>query len=358
MAFDPVVRAAIIGCGVAGRSRIRTILADFRNTSIDVVCEPSPEAYAEAVAIFEEAGRPVPPNAQDLDRLLGEHARRLDAAFIVTPHALHFIQAKACLEAGLDVLLEKPMVMNVQEARELIETRDRTGRTLVVSFQGSLSPHIRTAVKMLRSGGLGPVQTISGVIWQNWGGDFRDGWRWDPRVSGGGFMFDSGAHMLNTVSDLAGEDFTDVWALFEKDGAPVDINAAIMGRLESGILVTIHASGQTAPSCASDIRVFCTKAALRTGAWGESLEILHAQPPNWQETGISRDQGWEVVPVRESRGVWEEFVSARAGRIVNPSPAELGLRMAYLWDAIRESAARNGEPVRLRAKKASASEEN
>ena len=357
MAFDPTVRAAMIGCGAAGRSRIRTILADFRNTGIDVVCEPSPEAYAEAAAIFEEAGRSVPPNVPDLDRLLEEHAHRLDAAFVVTPHALHFSQAKVCLEAGLDVLLEKPMVMNVQEARELIETRDRTGRTLVVAFQGSLSPHIRTAVKMLRSGELGSVQTISGVIWQNWGGEFRDGWRWDPRVSGGGFMFDSGAHMLNTVSDLAGEDFTDVWALLENDGGPVDVNAAIMGRLESGRLVTIHACGQTAPSCASDIRVFCTKAALRTGAWGESLEILRAQPANWQETGISRDQGWEIVPVRESRGVWEEFLSAREGRIVNPSPAELGLRMAHLWDAIRESAARDGEPVRLKAKQLSASQE-
>lgn len=358
MAFDPTVRAAMIGCGAAGRSRIRTILADFRNTGIDVVCEPSPEAYAEAAAIFEGAGRSVPPNVPDLDRLLEEHAHRLDAAFVVTPHALHFSQAKACLEAGLDVLLEKPMVMNVQEARELIETRDRTGRTLVVAFQGSLSPHIRTAVKMLRSGELGSVQTISGVIWQNWGGEFRDGWRWDPRVSGGGFMFDSGAHMLNTVSDLAGEDFIDVWALLENDGGPVDVNAAIMGRLESGRLVTIHACGQTAPSCASDIRVFCTKAALRTGAWGESLEVLRAQPPNWQETGISRDQGWEIVPVRESRGVWEEFLSAREGRIVNPSPAELGLRMAHLWDAIRASASRDGEPVRLKAKLLSVSQEN
>ena len=348
MTFDPTVRAAIIGCGAAGRARIRAALADFRNTSIDVVCEPSPEAYREAAAIFEAEGRPVPVNVPDLERLLGEHAHKLDVAFIVTPHALHFSQARACLEAGLDVLLEKPMVMNVQEARELIETRDRTGRKLVVAFQGSLSPHIRTASKMLQSGELGPVQTISGVIWQNWGGNFRDGWRWDPRISGGGFMFDSGAHMLNTVSDLAGEDFTDVWALLENDGGPVDINAAIMGRLESGTLVTIHACGQTAPSCASDIRVFCTRAALRTGAWGESLEILRAQPPNWQRTGISRDQGWEVVPVRESRGVWEEFLSAREGRIVNPSPAELGLRMAHLWEAIKQSAARDGEPVRLK----------
>ena len=354
MTFDPTVRAAIIGCGSAGRSRIRSTLADFRNTSIEVVCEPSPEAYLEAAAIFEAEGRPDPVNVPDLERLLGEHAHKLDVAFIVTPHALHFSQARACLEAGLDVLLEKPMVMNAQEARQLIEARDRTGRMLVVSFQGSLSPHIRTASKMLRSGDLGPVQTISGVIWQNWGGNFRDGWRWDPRISGGGFMFDSGAHMLNTVSDLAGEDFTDVWALLENDGGPVDINAAIMGRLESGALVTIHACGQTAPSCASDIRVFCTRAALRTGAWGESLEILRAQPPNWQQTGISRDQGWEVVPVRESRGVWEEFLSAREGRIVNPSPAELGLRMAHLWEAIKQSAARDGEPVRLKTEAARA----
>ena len=201
MTFDPTVRAAIIGCGSAGRARIRSALADFRNTSIDVVCEPSPEAYLEAAAIFEAEGRPVPINVPDLERLLDEHADGLDVAFIVTPHALHFSQARACMEAGLDVLLEKPMVMNVEEALELIETRDRTGRMLVVSFQGSLSPHIRKAVKMLRSGELGPVQTISGVIWQNWGGNFRDGWRWDPRISGGGFMFDSGAHMLNTVSE-------------------------------------------------------------------------------------------------------------------------------------------------------------
>ena len=62
--------------------------------------------------------------------------------------------------------------------------------------------------------------------------------------------------------------------------------------------------------------------------------------------------------MRESRGVWEEFLSAREGRIVNPSPAELGLRMAHLWDAIRESAARDGEPVRLRAKQASANQES
>ena len=68
----------------------------------------------------------------------------LDAVFIITPHVLHFAQAKACLEAGLDVLLEKPMVMNAQEALELIEVRDRSQRLLSVAFNGSMSPQVRT----------------------------------------------------------------------------------------------------------------------------------------------------------------------------------------------------------------------
>ena len=348
MDFDPTIRAAIIGCGGLARGRIRATLANFRNTHIEVVCEPSPDAYRQTEEIFKAAGRTPPVNVPDLDRLLDEHADSLDAAYVVTPHALHFSQAKACMEAGLDVLVEKPMVMNAQEARDLIAARDRTGRMLVVAFQGSLSPHVRTGVEMLRSGDLGAVQTISGVIWQEWGGKFADSWRGNPDISGGGFVFDSGAHMLNTVSDLAGEDFELVSALLENQGGPVEINAVIMGRLRSGVLVTIHACGDMAPSCASDIRVFCSNGALRTGAWGESLDVLRQQPSNWQATG-SRDQGWEPVPVRDSRGVWEEFLSAREARIVNPCPPELGLRMAHLWDAIRESAAQDGEPVRLKS---------
>ena len=328
---DPTTTAAIIGCGNAGRSRIQSILSDFRNTHITAVCEPSDEAYTQTVDLFKSHGRDVPPNVPDLGRLLDEHAAETDAAFIVTPHVLHYQQTRACMKAGLDVLLEKPMVMNAAEAADLIETRDRTGRLLVVAFQGSLSPNIRTAVDMLRSGELGPMRNISGVIWQNWVGLSDGTWRQQPEVSGGGFVFDSGAHMLNTVADLAGEEFTDVSALFDNHGRAVEVTAAIMGRLESGTLVTINACGNTIPSAAWDIRVFCSKAILRTGAWGESLEISRAQPPESYLTTGSRDGGWEQVEVPESTGVWEQFLAARSGSIVNPSPPELGLRMAHLW---------------------------
>ena len=329
------VQAAVIGCGSMGRHHIRRMLQQTDTTHVAVVCEPAPEAYAAAVELFEEAGLAPPPNQPDLSRLLAEHAGQLDGAFIITPHAYHHDQAKACLEAGLDVLLEKPMAMNGAEARSLIETRDGTGRLLVVAFPGSLSAEVRTAVRLLRSGQLGQIVSISAVAWQNWGAATQGTWRQQPELSGGGFLFDTGAHMLNTVSDLAGEDVVEVAAWLDNCGRPVDTLGMVMGRLASGALVTMHGCGEAIPSCTSDVRVFCTKAILRTGIWGERLEL--------QRYGRRR---LRKVPLPASLGVWEQFLAVRRGEMDNPSPPEVGLRMARLWDAIQASAARGGVPVR------------
>ncbi|MCC7354810.1 MAG: Gfo/Idh/MocA family oxidoreductase [Anaerolineae bacterium] len=328
------VRAAIIGCGGMARHHIRQMLQQQDTTRIEVVCEPSPAAYAAAGEIFKVAGLEPPPNQPDLARLLAGYGDRLDAAFIITPHAYHHGQTVACLEQGLDVLLEKPMVMNAAEARSLIAARDRTGKLLVVAFPGSLSPRIRMAAAMLRSGEVGPILSISGVVWQNWGPTTVGTWRQQPQISGGGFLFDTGAHMLNTVADLAGEDFVEVAAWLDNNGRPVDTRAAVIARLSSGAMVTINGCGEAIPSCASDVRVFCAKAIVRTGIWGEFLEI--------QRYGHKRLRTVQVPP---SLGVWEQFLAVREGLMPNPCPPEVGLRMARLWDAIKASAAKGGVPV-------------
>jgi predicted dehydrogenase len=336
MKKTPPVRTTVIGCGGMARHHLRYILANFEDTHFPVLCEPSPAMYREMAAIFTEAGRPVPPNEPDLSRLLDCYADQLDAAFIVTPHVFHHDQAKACLEAGIDVLLEKPMVMNAAEARSLIETRDRSGAHLVVAFQSSLSPHIQTAARMLQEKEFGEVLNISAVVWQGWARGTDGTWRQQPEVSGGGFLFDTGAHMLNTVTYLAGEDFNEVAAWFDNRGHPVDILTAAIGRLKSGTLVTLNACGDTIPSCSSDVRVFCTGGILKTGVWGGSLEVQTTQ-----------EAGWEPVEVPPSRGDWEQFLLVRAGRIPNPSPPEIGLRMAHLWDAIKASAQAGGTIVKI-----------
>lgn len=331
----PMIRAGMIGVGGMARHYIRRILEKHDDTAFVAVCEPSGTMYALAAETFGEMGTKSPPNEPKLDRFLARYASELDAVFISTPHASHHDIAKACLEAGLDVLLEKPMVMTAAEARSLIAVRDRTGKHLVVAFQGSLSPEIRTAVKMLRSGELGKLLSISATIWQGWRQPTIDTWRQQPEISGGGFLFDTGAHMLNTVADLAGENFVEVAAWLDNRGAPVDILGVIMARLESGTLVTMHGCGDTIKTCKSDIRVFCTEAILRTGAWGGSLDI--------QRNG---EDDFSPVGVKPGKGTWEQFLLVRSGKIPNPSPPEVGLRMALLWDAIQASVAQGGAPVK------------
>ena len=167
------------------------------------------------------------------------------------------------------------MVMTAAEATALIETRDRTGRLLVVAFQGSLSAAgPRGGADCSARGELGrDPQRQRDRLAGLGAADRRDLAPAARRCRGGGFLFDTGAHMLNTVADLAGEDFAEVAAWLEDDGRPVDIRAVVMARLASGALVTMNGCGSAIPSCHSDIRVFTAGAILRTGIWGETLEI-------------------------------------------------------------------------------------
>ncbi len=318
-----------------GRAHLREIVGR-EDTVVAAICEPGADAYELAAAQVEAAGAPRPPNEPDWQRFIGVTARELelDAVMIVTPHALHFAQAGAALEAGLDVLLEKPMVMNATEAVELIRTRDRTGRLLVVGFQGSLSPHVRAAAAMLRSGELGAILNVNALVWQDWHFWSAGTWRETPALSGGGFMFDTGAHMLNTVADLAGEDVAQVAAWLEDDGNPVDVRGAVIARLASGALITMNGCGRAIPSLGSDIRVYCERGTLRTGIWGERLEL--------QRSGA---KSLRAVRSVRPKTLWQQFLDVRAGLEPNPSPPEVGLRMARLWDAVRESSARGGAVV-------------
>ena len=170
------------------------------DTVIAAMCEPSAAGLRGRRGEGGGRRRTAPAQRAGLAPVHDVTARalELDAVMIVTPHAFHFAQATAALEAGLDVLLEKPMVMDAIEAVELIRTRDRTGRLLVVGFQGSLSPHVRAAAAMLRAGELGAILNMNALVWQDWHYWSQGTWRENPVLSGGGFMFDTGAHMLNT----------------------------------------------------------------------------------------------------------------------------------------------------------------
>lgn len=334
------VRTIIIGTGGMARHHIDMMLKQQDTTEIVALCDPSRQQLELAAQVFEKHDLPVPAAGPDLQVLLQEFRGELDAAFIVTPHAFHLKQAIACLESGLDVLLEKPMVINAREARKLIKATQATKRLLVVAFPGSLSPQIREAKRMLRAGELGTLQSVNGMAWQNWKTNTAHTWRQQPQLSGGGFLFDTGAHLLNTTCDLVGEDFVEVAAWLDNRGAPVDIIGTVMAKTESGVYVTMHGCGDAFPTWASEILVVGDGGLLRTGIWGERLEV---------QLGKTRAAGFKTkhIKLAPSLGVWEQFLDVRAGKMENPCPPQVGLRMAKLWDAINASAQQGGKPVYL-----------
>jgi len=329
------IRLGIIGAGGMARYHIQRILKQTDTTQITAICEPNKENYRKAAELFEQAGHDVPPCEPDFEKFVKKFSKQIDAGFIITPHNQHFAQAKALLEAGKDVLVEKPMVMNAKEAKQLMKVRDKCGRTLAVAFNGSMSPVVREAAAMLRSGQMGAVLSVSANVWQDWAHVTQGQWRQDPKISGGGFMFDTGAHLLNTVADVLNEPFVEVAALIDKRRTKVDILTVAIGRTASGALVTIHGCGAS-PVTDSDVKLFCENGLIQMGVWGDYLKLQMRGEPHLKP-----------VDLPPSLGVWETFVRVLRGEIENPSPAENGLRMIQLWDAIKKSAKQGGQLVEV-----------
>lgn len=218
------------------------------------------------------------------------------------------------------------MVMNVSEARRLIRLRDKTRRLVVVAFPGSLSPAIHKAKTLIARGAIGRVTAIAAFAHQQWKQQTMGSWRQDIAISGGGFLFDTGSHMVNTVVDLLDEDVVRVAALLDKSDSPVEINSTVSGIAQSGGVISLAGAGDSV-QCCSQIAVFGDKGVIKTGIWGEYFLIKKAHEPDFS-----------AVPYRKSRGPWGQFLRVRMGRAENPCPPEVGLRFAKLMDMIRESA--------------------
>jgi predicted dehydrogenase len=300
---------------------VSDVNADSRRKFSDICCN---------------AGRPKPREFEDFKSMITACRDELDAVYVSTPHTLHAEHGVAVVESGLDLLMEKPMVTSVEEAQRLISARDKSRSTVVIAFQGALSPLIANTRQRIRTGEFGELVSVAGTIWENWSSRYAGHWKQRLELSGGGFMFDTGAHMMNTVCVLADVDCERVSAFTNNRRRNVDVVCAVAGRLTSGALFTLNAAGDGPAGCSSQITFFYTEAIVRIDAWGA-----------WREIAIS---GLPVV--REEAEIMDNslkrFLAIRAGEAENLSTVEAGLRFARLWDAIKGSAARDGEPVAVR----------
>jgi predicted dehydrogenase len=329
-----VLRLGVIGAGLKAADYARGWAA-MSDVDIVATAEVSILSRQRFGDVVEAAGRPRPIEYPDAEAMLKAQAGKMDAVYVSTPHVFHGANALAVIEAGFDLLLEKPMVTTVEEALALVEAEKRTGKTVVIAFQGGLSPLVHDTKDRARRGDFGDLVSVNASIWEGWAKNYAGQWKQNPAISGGGFMFDTGAHMMNTVCVLADSEFERLSAFTNNRGLKVDLVCAVAARLSNGALVTFNAAGDGPPGCESAITFFYTKAIIRIDAWGKWREVTVEGVAEPREESEIRD-----TPMHT-------FQAVRDGRMANPSTVANGLRFARLWDAIKASAARDGEPIAI-----------
>lgn len=330
------LRLAVIGTGHKAAEYAES-WALMPEVEYVAAADVSSASRARFVDICLKAGATAPREFEDYRDMLAACKNELDAVYISTPHAAHGEQALAVIEAGLDLFLEKPMVTTVAEARALIEARSRKNSTVVVAFNGGLSRLVRDTRKRAEGGEFGKLVSVSAAIWESWRSNYVGHWKQVPEISGGGFMFDTGAHMMNTICLLVGSEFERVSAYMNNYDKPVDITCAVSAKLENGALVTFTAAGEGPKGCASHMTLFFERAIVRIDAWGA-----------WREVDIEGAPGpREATDAPHGADPMKTFLAIRSGSEENPSTVENGLRFARLWDAIKASAALEGASVRV-----------
>jgi predicted dehydrogenase len=197
----------------------------------------------------------------------------IDVVSIVTPNHLHAPIANAFLDAGIDVICEKPLCTGLSEALALVEKVRSSGRLFALTHNYSGYPMVRQAREMVAAGELGEIRLVHAEYVQDWlttdlaaTGQKQALWRGDPAQSGaGGALGDIGTHAEHLGRFISGLQLSAVSADIQTfvAGRRLDDNAHVMLRYTNGARGLLWAS-QVAPGNenALRVRIYGTKAGL------------------------------------------------------------------------------------------------
>ncbi len=345
------VRCAVIGAGWWGTTAHVPALKAHPNAEL-IAVQHHDESTAQRIAQDFKIERAYSSSEELLS------LPDLDAVVISsTPH-LHFSQAKAALERGIHVLLEKPMVINSAQAEELVKLSRMTGAKFLIGCTWHYTSHAAEAQRLIRSGELGFIHMI--CIWMmdyclglyqslSWQEMFADNPNAEcdsrpylepgrqtysePTIAGGGQIYNQVSHPAAYLSFLTGQRPLEVHALFDNAGTKVDVYDVLNIRLEGGTIVSLASTGDTGKTQRNmNVRVYGSKAIL-------DLELFRGTMSVWSHDGSVRDfpplSPTEIYPMQAPAA---NLVDVVTGKAENRSPAELGLYATQIIEAACASA--------------------
>lgn len=197
---NSAVRVAIVGYGLAGSTFHAPFVSTIPGYQLVAVVARDLNKRLQVAADL--------PGTEILDSVdeIWRRSKDFDLVVIASPNQLHFAMAKAAMEAGLAVVVDKPIAASASECHQLIDISERTGSLLTVFQNRRWDSDFVTAKRLINSGALGDVYRFESRF-ERWRPVIQAG-KWQEQTSvedGGGRLFDFGSHLIDQVVHLFGE---------------------------------------------------------------------------------------------------------------------------------------------------------
>ncbi len=332
---EAIVKWGVLGAGGFADKRFMPHFAGAESAQLHAVMVRD-QARAEEIAQRQAAAVAY----DSVDGLLADE--QVQAVYVCTPVQNHCEHVLAAARAGKHILCEKPMARTVVECERMVRACETAGVKLMMAFMNRFRPAHRRIREMMQAGDLGEiimVRTVQASYYERTEGS----WRQDPRLGGGGALYDIGSHALDLLCYLGGRAAT-VNALVDtrvQDYAVDDVASALLG-LESG------AHGMMFTS-------FCVKGRVNpVEVYGTEKTVLCRQTVGPYETGevivVSGDGTHEPLEGFAPTFGYADEIEHLSRCIIEDTEPEItgrdGLHNVAVMRAMQQSA-KTGRIVRL-----------
>ncbi|HEX9997578.1 MAG TPA: Gfo/Idh/MocA family oxidoreductase [Abditibacterium sp.] len=338
---------AVIGAGAIGFNHIESFQC-HPDAKVVALAETSPERGREAADKYG-----VPELVTDYKVLLGRDD--IDVISIALPNFLHAPVGLEALQAGKNVMIDKPMATNAADAAKLVEEAKKQGKLLMVGQNYRMSPEVQTAKQLILRGDLGEVYHANTHILRRSGIPRIGSWFTQTKFAGGGATYDIGVHALDRALYLMGEfDAASVsgqtyakfgprglgdgsWGKGEIDpNKPFDVDdfSIALIKLKSGRTVLLRASWAANLDQGDRTELLGTEAGLQLSP----LQKLHNTPDGYKIEDV------EDLPALVDSNRMAHFINVLQGKEEAFVKPEESLALQKILDAIYESS-RTGREV-------------
>jgi predicted dehydrogenase len=287
---DDLLRVGVIGYGLGGAAFHAPVIAATEGLAVTAIVTSNAERAAAARARFPDTA--VVPDADELWAM----ADRLDAVVVTTPNRTHIPLAMAGLEAGLHVVVDKPLAPSVADARRLLDTARRQGRVLSVYQNRRWDGDFLTLLRLIADGELGDVYRFESRL-ERWRPVPKPGWRQDPAPEeAGGLLYDLGSHLIDQALVLFGP-VRHVYAELDcrRPGAAVDDDTFLALTHESGVRSHLWTSAVVAAR-APRFRVLGSRATwTKHDDDVQEARLRAGRDPGEPGFGVEAEERWGVL---------------------------------------------------------------